>query len=606
MMTKKKWAVASSLALSSMLVLAACGDEEETTNEGTDTEENTNEETDEGSTDIGSTLGTDTTNADEAIEGGTLKVALVAQSPFQGIFSWTLYEDGYDADLMEYTTNAIFETDGDFLATDEGIASMSVDEEAKVVTIKIREGVKWSDGEPLKIEDLMLPYEIIGHPDYTGVRYDADFKNIVGAEEYNAGTADTISGITKVDETTMTIALKEVSPAIASIGAGIWGYAEPSHIIKDIPVAELVEHDAVRLNPVTLGPFKINKIVPGESVEYVKNEHYWKGEPKLDGVVVKVVPSSSAAVALQNGEYDMAVGFGATQYDQIENLENIEILAREELAYTYLGFKLGKMDTEAGQVVMDPNAKMADKNLRKAMGYALNIEEVSDVYYYGLRSRANSFIPPVFASFHNADLPGYTYDPEKAMELLDEAGYVDTDGDGIREDKEGNPLEIRLATMSGDDIAEQITQYWLQNWSDIGLKVTLTTGRSIEFNAFYDKVQADDPEIDIFMGAWGTGTNPSPMGLYSNDAAFNFSRFATEESQELLVAIDSPEAFDTDFRKEKLLAWEELMAEEAPVIPMNNRLEITPVNKRVKNFSIDYTSDLGLEDVQLTADAPIK
>ena len=606
MMTKKKWAVASSLALSSMLVLAACGDEEETTNEGTDTEENTNEETDEGSTDIGSTLGTDTTNADEAIEGGTLKVALVAQSPFQGIFSWTLYEDGYDADLMEYTTNAIFETDGDFLATDEGIASMSVDEEAKVVTIKIREGVKWSDGEPLKIEDLMLPYEIIGHPDYTGVRYDADFKNIVGAEEYNAGTADTISGITKVDETTMTIALKEVSPAIASIGAGIWGYAEPSHIIKDIPVAELVEHDAVRLNPVTLGPFKINKIVPGESVEYVKNEHYWKGEPKLDGVVVKVVPSSSAAVALQNGEYDMAVGFGATQYDQIESLENIEILAREELAYTYLGFKLGKMDTEAGQVVMDPNAKMADKNLRKAMGYALNIEEVSDVYYYGLRSRANSFIPPVFASFHNADLPGYTYDPEKAMELLDEAGYVDKDGDGIREDKEGNPLEIRLATMSGDDIAEQITQYWLQNWADVGLNVTLTTGRSIEFNAFYDKVQADDPEIDIFMGAWGTGTNPSPMGLYSNDAAFNFSRFATEESQELLVAIDSPEAFDTDFRKEKLLAWEELMAEEAPVIPMNNRLEITPVNKRVKNFSIDYTTDLGLEDVQLTADAPIK
>ena len=606
MMTKKKWAVASSLALSSMLVLAACGDEEETTNEGTDTEENTNEETDEGSTDIGSTLGTDTTNADEAIEGGTLKVALVAQSPFQGIFSWTLYEDGYDADLMEYTTNAIFETDGDFLATDEGIASMSVDEEAKVVTIKIREGVKWSDGEPLKIEDLMLPYEIIGHPDYTGVRYDADFKNIVGAEEYNAGTADTISGITKVDETTMTIALKEVSPAIASIGAGIWGYAEPSHIIKDIPVAELVEQDEESLNPVTLGPFKINKIVPGESVEYVKNEHYWKGEPKLDGVVVKVVPSSSAAVALQNGEYDMAVGFGATQYDQIESLENIEILAREELAYTYLGFKLGKMDTEAGQVVMDPNAKMADKNLRKAMGYALNIEEVSDVYYYGLRSRANSFIPPVFASFHNADLPGYTYDPEKAMELLDEAGYVDKDGDGIREDKEGNPLEIRLATMSGDDIAEQITQYWLQNWADVGLNVTLTTGRSIEFNAFYDKVQADDPEIDIFMGAWGTGTNPSPMGLYSNDAAFNFSRFATEESQELLVAIDSPEAFDTDFRKEKLLAWEELMAEEAPVIPMNNRLEITPVNKRVKNFSIDYTSDLGLEDVQLTADAPIK
>lgn len=119
MMTKKKWAVASSLALSSMLVLAACGDEEETTTneEGTET---TEEGTEEGTTDVGASLGTDTTNSDDAIEGGTLKVALVAESPFQGIFSWTLYEDGYDADIMEYTTNSIFETDGDFLATDEG------------------------------------------------------------------------------------------------------------------------------------------------------------------------------------------------------------------------------------------------------------------------------------------------------------------------------------------------------------------------------------------------------------------------------------------------------------------------------------------------------
>ena len=605
MMTKKKWAVASSLALSSMLVLAACGDEEDkdtTTNEdGSTTEEDAGE-----GTDVGAELGTDTTNGDDAIEGGTLKVALVAESPFQGIFSWALYEDGYDADLMEYTTNAIFETDGDFLATDEGIASMSVDEDAKVVTIKIRDGVKWSDGEPLKIEDLILPYEIIGHADYEGVRYDADFKNIVGAEEYHDGKAETISGIKKVDDTTMTIEVKEVSPAIASIGAGIWGYAEPSHVIKDIPVAELIENDAVRVNPVTLGPFKINKIVPGESVEYVKNEHYWKGEPKIDGIVTKVVSSSSAAVALQNGEYDMAINFGATQYDQIENLENIEILAREELAYTYLGFKLGKFDTTAGKVVTDENAKMNDKQLRQAMGYALNVEEVADVYYYGLRSRANAFIPPVFKSFYNPDLPGYTYDPDKAIELLDAAGFVDTDGDGVREDKDGKPFEIKLATMAGDDIAEQITQYWLQNWADVGLNVTLTTGRSIEFNAFYDKVQADDPEIDIFMAAWGTGTNPSPMGLYSNDAPFNFSRFATDETQEALVAIDSPEAFDTDFRAEKLLAWEEIMAEEAPVIPMMNRLELTPVNKRVKNFSIDYTTDLGLEDLELTADAPIK
>ena len=84
----------------------------------------------------------------------------------------------------------------------------------------------------------------------------------------------------------------------------------------------------------------------------------------------------------------------------------------------------------------------------------------------------------------------------------------DVDGDGIREDKAGKPLEIKFAAMAGDDIAEDITQFYLQNWKDVGLNVTLTTGRTIEFNSFYDKVQADDPEIDIFMACMGYRYKP--------------------------------------------------------------------------------------------------
>ena len=97
-------------------------------------------------------------NEGEAIEGGTLKVALVKDAPFQGIFSYTLYEDAYDAEIMAYASNVLFETDGDFLITDRGIATLDVDQANNKATIKIREGVKWSDGEPLKIEDLIQPY----------------------------------------------------------------------------------------------------------------------------------------------------------------------------------------------------------------------------------------------------------------------------------------------------------------------------------------------------------------------------------------------------------------------------------------------------------------
>src|SRR5699024_4705697 len=136
-------------------------------------------------------------------------------------------------------------------------------------------------------------------------------------------------------------------------------------------------------------------------------------------------------------------------------------------------------------------------------------------------------------------LEGFTYDPDKANELLDEAGYEWKEGEDFRTDKDGNPFEISFATMSGDDVAEQISAFWLENWADVGLNVKYATGRTVEFNAFYDKLEADDEEFEVFMGAWGVGTNPSPSGVYAKNAASNFSRYTDEEFQQTIENIDS-------------------------------------------------------------------
>ena len=597
-MKKSKWSLLAML-FALVLVLAACGNGEDDAQQDQSTDQ-------AGSTNA--SFEAKVTNEGDAIEGGTLMVGMQKDEPFQGIFSYALYEDGYDAYLMDYANTSVFAVDGDFLLTDKGIASFEVNEETKVVTVKIREGVKWSDGETLKIEDLLLPYYIIGHKDYTGVRYDSDFRNIVGAEEYHDGKSDTISGLTKVDETTYTLALKEISPGLYSGGDGLLTYAEPSHVLGSVPVAELIEHDAVRNNPLSLSAFVVEKIVAGESVQYKANENYWKGAPKLDGVIVKVVPSSSISKALEAGEYDVTLALGSAKYTEIKDLKNIDILAVPELYYSYLGFKVGKWNTETLEVNTDmENSKMGDVNLRQAMAYALDIEQVTEVFYEGLRERANAFIPPVFSSFHDASLEGYTYDKEKAISILDEAGYKDVDGDGLRETPEGEALEIKLATMSGDDIAEQIAAFWLQNWKDVGLNVVLTDGRTIEFNSFYDRVEADDPEIDIFMGAWGVGSNPSPSGLYAHNAAFNFSRYTSPTLQETLANIDSEKSFDTEYRAEQFAAFEKEMYEQAVVVPMMYRLELTAVNKRVKHYTVDYADvDFDLNQVELLSENPVK
>lgn len=615
----KKLLALLALLMAFMLFLAACNDEtsNEPAEEGNNTEEGSEDGTEDTEEDTEGDSGEDTASEDlfptvlenegDAIEGGTLQAALVNDSPFQGIFSYTLYEDAYDAEILNFASNVLFDTDGDFLITNDGIASLEVDGEAKTATITINQDTLWSDGEPLKAEDLIQPYLIIGHPDYAGVRYDADFQNIVGAVEYHDGKADTISGITKVDDKTIQIQFNKVSPAIYSGGDGLWFYAEPSHIVADIPVAELLESDAVRVNPVTLGAFKFDKIVPGESVSLVRNENYWKGQAKLDGVVIKTVPSSSAAKAMETGEYDVALSFPTSAYENVKDLENITLLGRQELYYSYVGFKLGKYNYDTSLVETDvEGSKMGDVALRQAMGYALDIEQVSEVFYFGLRERANSLIPPVFGSFHDPSLEGYTYDPEMANQLLDEAGYEDVDGDGLREDPNGEKLTINLAAMAGDETQEQVINYYLQNWGEVGLDVQLATGRLIEFNTFYDKVQADDPEIDVFMGAWGTGTNPSPAGLYSKTAVYNFSRYTSEELETVLAAIDSEEALDSAYRTEQFKAWQEYMQEVSAVIPMQFRYELFPVNDRVKNWDFSYDTEFDYIDIELTADAPIK
>lgn len=532
------------------------------------------------------------------MDGGTLNVALVTSSPFQGLFSLELYEDAYDAELMQFNIEEIFSKDENFQITNDGAVNLDFDQEGKTATLTINEGVTWSDGEPVTSEDLLYSYEVIGHPDYTGIRYDATFQNIVGMEEYKNGEADTISGITVNDDNSITIQYLEVHPGMMQAGGGIWSGAMPKHQLEDIPVADLESSPEIRETPIGFGPFAVSNIVPGESVEYVANEHYYKGAPVLDSIVVEVVPPESIVAALENGEYDMALSMPTDEYPTYAELPGYTILGREELAYTYIGFKLGSWDAEAGEVVPDENAKMASLELRQAMGYAIDNNAVATQFYNGLRSNANSAIPPVFGDYHNPDVEGYYSDPDLANQLLDEAGFEDVDGDGFREDQNGDPLEINFASMAGGDTAEPIAEYYMQSWAQVGLNVQLTDGRLLEFNSFYDRVEADDEAIDIYQAAWGTGTDPNPEGLYGRNSAFNYTRWATEENDAFLDKIsgrasdDAGDAWDSEWLTTQYHDWQAYFAEEAPIIPTLFRNEVLPVNNRVKNYDWGYDAHI--------------
>ena len=581
-----------------MMVLMSCGPGEKKSAGG-----------DKGSENI--KFATETQNNGNAVPGAVLSVAMVKDSPLVGIFNQAMYKDGYDGDIIDWFLGSyILDIDENFEVTDTGIATLSVDPENKKATIKIKDGMKWSDGQPIVADDIIYTYEVIGNKEYTGVRYSDESAKIVGIEDYKAGKASTISGIKKIDDKTVEISFKEMGQGIYTGGNGMERYAMPKHYLKDVPIKDLEKSEKIRSKVVVAGPYTISSIVPGESIELKGNPYYFKGKPKTDKVTIQIVNSQTITAAMKSGKYDIVLDIPTELYKTYKDLDNIDTLGRQELYYSYLGFKMGKYDKAKGENVVNPNAKVADLKLRQALAYGLDIKQMVKAFYDGLREKATSSVPPVFEKYYPKDLAGFPYDPEKAKKLLDEAGYKDVNGDGYREDKNGKPFEIKIAAMSGGDIAEPLVQFYIQQWKEIGIKGVLATGRLIEFNSFYDKVEADDPEIDVYFAAWGVATNLGPYETAGRKSMFNYSRFASDENDKLMAEVTSPKTLtDPNYKPEAYKKWQEYYINQAVEVPLTYRYQLYPVNKRVKNFDVAYGYEKrgkGMHLVELTAAEPIK
>ncbi|OFL49181.1 ABC transporter substrate-binding protein [Nosocomiicoccus sp. HMSC067E10] len=527
-------------------------------------------------------------NTGEPSGSGTLKVGYTSDTPFEGTLNWAFYQGAPDATMIGYFDEAAFRMDADFQYTQDGLIGFELNEEDNTVTFKLQADAKWHDGTPVTIQDYVASYEVIGHPDYDGVRGSSDgFTLIEGYEEYQAGEADEISGIEVVDDKTAVFTYKELAPSLTA--GGFWAYLFPEKYYEGVEVKDMAAADQTRQNPIGIGPYKVKSITSGEAIILEKNEDYWQGEPGMDGIEIKVIPSSSVADAVQKGDIDVALSFPTDQYPDVAEMDNVEWLGQIDGAYTYIGFKLGEWDADKNEVNYKPDEmKMGDKELRRAMWHAVDNDAVGNKFYKGLRWGANSLITPYHKDWYKEDLETPKYDPEKAKQILADAGYEDTDGDGFVETPDGEKLQINFASMSGGDIAEPLANYYIQSWKEIGLNVEKTNGRLIEFNTFYDMLKNDDKDIDIYQGAWGVGSDVDPSGLYGRKAAFNYPRYASEKNDELLKKGNSQEALDIEYRKEVYNEWQEFMAEEIPVFPTLYRAYVVPVNKRVKNWTEEY------------------
>ncbi|WP_099301742.1 ABC transporter substrate-binding protein [Bacillus sp. Marseille-P3800] len=535
----------------------------------------------------------------EAIDGGTLSVASVSSAEFEGTLNPVFYMSGFDADVIEIFHNYIFTWDEAFNYTDDGIGQIEWSDDYLSATVTIRDDVTWHDGEPLTIDDWTYAYEIIAHPDYTGQRYGSNIAVIEGVTEYQAGEADEISGFNIVDDHTVEVTFATASPA--TLAGGLWSYPYPRHVWEDIPVDEQAEHENTRVNPIGIGPFKVESIVPGESVTYSAYEDYWQGAPQLDGIDFQVYNPDVIGQAMQSGAVDLVLNYPQTQFADHAHMTNLDWVGRIDRSFSYIGFKLGTW--EDGENVPDPDAKMADPDLRRAMAMAIDNDTLGIEMYNGLRYAANTIIPPYHALYHDETNEGIPFDVDAANQLLDDAGY-EYIGD-FRGTPDGDDLTISFAAMSGDATAEAVTQFQIQSWEEIGLNVEMLEGQTHEFNSFYDRVEEDDPEIDVYTAAWGVGSNVDPDGLWGPTSPSNYTRYTDETAQDIIERGQSVEAFDVDYRQDVYNEWQEYFNEVAPAVAQQYRIAPTPMNQRVNGYSIEVgNNDYGYHTIYLSEETP--
>jgi len=545
--------------------------------------------------------------------GGILRFARADGQAFPGVLHPIWSNSAPDSNIQDFFIGRFLTIDDDFLIelgeAGRGAVTMEISDDYLSAIFTIREGVYWHDGEPLTARDLEFAYYAKGHPDSTSTRWgQQNEQHIVGGTAFNSGEVDYIEGVTVIDDRTLQVDFVQ----IVALRETVFPHPLPYHRFADIPFDEMEDHPYVRTEQaIGFGPFMVERIVAGESVTFTRNDNYWDGAPLLDGIEHRVVSPDVIGEELRAGNVDVAHTFAEGAFPYYEDITNVTFLKSGSFVYTYISFTIGLWDHEVADhsLGLDPDATMADVNLRRAMWMAIDNDLVTEVWRGGLRWEASSLVPPVF-QWHNPAAQRPAYDIDAANALLDEAGFAFV-GD-YRAHPDGSPLEINVFGVNRGPVYDTIYHYYLGQWELLGLNITLvaTADLTTASNWFAaDGTHNDD--IDVFLGgAWSTGSNPNMGGLFARDAARNWNRsgYVSERNDQLLEAMGSERAInDIDYRRNAFYEWQEYMIENASIIPTEFRFNFIPVNNRVTNFRIraDHNPIDGWHRVGLTnTDAP--
>ncbi|RZM74374.1 peptide ABC transporter substrate-binding protein [Leptolyngbya iicbica] len=455
----------------------------------------------------------------------------------------------------------------------EGVAA-----DGRSVTWQLQPDVVWSDGEPLTAEDVVFTFEFVSNP------------------QVRAATAQYYEGVESVealDEQTVKINFTDVTAAWQIPFTGQTGVILPKHIFESANGAEARDAEA-NLAPIGTGPYQVSDSQPG-SISFVPNPNYRGETPAFKRVefVGGLAPYAAAREVLSTGEADFAHNLQV----EVELLKDLQQDGQGVVDTVFGGLVERIMlnptdpfaETEAGErsSLQAPHPFLSDVRVRQAIAYAIDRDTIAEELY-GFTGRPTAQLLVAPRPFASPGTVPYEYDPERAAELLDAAGWTDTDGDGVR-DRDGQAMEVVFQT-SVNPVRQKTQTLVAESLEELGIDVDIKRVRVDDFfsgdpeqtnsiNHFYADMQAyttgnDHPDPTIYLGWWTCDQIATQANQWQKP---NNARYCNPEYDALFAT--AKQELTLEKRAALFQELDALLAEDVAVIPIVHRAIANGVSK---------------------------
>ncbi|MDP9354301.1 MAG: peptide ABC transporter substrate-binding protein [Chloroflexota bacterium] len=412
-------------------------------------------------------------------------------------------------------------------------------------TFKLRNDVKWHDGQPFTSRDVQFTWETVMN------------ENV--AVRSRTGH-DKVESVETPDEYTAIIKLKEPFAPFKTLWTSGITSVVPAHILgqeADINTAAFNTQA-----PIGTGPFKFVEHVGGDHLTVEPNPDYHGGPPKLERIIVKLVPEVPVLFTqFKTGEIGVVdyQGIQADRWEEAQELEGREVVQSPSNFVEFIYFNNSK-------------PWFQDKRVKQAIYHATDAQTIIDAIYYSLETPTLTYLPPTHWAY-NPDVKTYPYELERANALLDEAGWI-MGGDGVRE-KDGTRLAFSMSTSAGNQLRESAQLILQQAWKEIGVDMQIDNRPASTL--WTEDVPAGN--FDTLMVAWDNAipSDPDPTSrLHSQfipaetGVGANYVQFKNAEADQLMEA--GVRETDQAKRAEIYKQLQALLSEELPWAPLFNNV----------------------------------